>query len=154
VLTDDHRSGDQSLPTDYETFKLTIMRVMCVTLKDFTNGRGIQDIADYMAVGDEFNLICKCVGYGVNDEKFNCYELEGINDVVFDIRNFAIMPEADADQIEDAEREAIVPSPVIESDILSIEEKALAAYFQTYELTGCEVRAAEVYYQMLQNPMP
>lgn len=58
-----------------------------------------------------------------------------------------------ADEIQAAEQEAIVPNPMtVESDALSVEEKALKAYYQVYEVTGDERRAADVYFQMLQNP--
>ena len=63
---------------------------------------------------------------------------------------FAILPEADADEINADEQEAIVPAPMmVESDPLSIEEKALARYYHVYEVTGCEQRAVAAYYETL-----
>jgi hypothetical protein len=68
---------------------------------------------------------------------------------------FAILPSSTADEIDGVDHEAIVPNPiVVESDPLSIEEKALKAYYQVYEVTGDERRAADIYFQMLQNPKP
>lgn len=130
------------------------MKVMCFSYEDFTGGYAVGDIEEYMQIGDEFEVEAECVGYGKNDFAVECYKLKGINHQVFDRRNFAILPEADADEINAAEAEAIVPAPVVESDPLSIEEKALQAYINTYELTGDEHRSAQVYYQTLQNPQP
>lgn len=63
---------------------------------------------------------------------------------------FSVLPSSTIDEIEAAEQEAIVPNPlVVESDPLSVEEKALKAYYQVYEVTGDERRAADIYFQML-----
>lgn len=60
-----------------------------------------------------------------------------------------------ADEIEAAEQEAIVPNPmIVESDALSIEEKALRVYFQVYEITGDEREATTAYWKTIQTPHP
>lgn len=76
------------------------MKVLCITLKDFTNGQAIGESADYMRVGDKFTVITTCIGYGKNDIKVACYDLLELTRTgkVFDQRNFA--PLSDLDETE------------------------------------------------------
>lgn len=99
-------------------------------------------------VGDECTVkaqrLCTC-------GKHDVYDLEEFwLPTGFQIDCFAVLPDADADTINAAEQEALVPNPLqVESDPLSREEKALQAYHQVYELTGCEHRATHAYFETL-----
>jgi hypothetical protein len=98
-------------------------------------------------VGDECTVKaqrpCACGNHDVYD--FEEFHLP----TGFQVDCFAILPEADADDINATEQEAIVPNPIVESDPLSVEEKAIARYYQVLELTNCEQRAVAAYYEVL-----
>jgi hypothetical protein len=123
------------------------MRVLCIAKLEGTIG------ANGPVLTPEVLEECQVTGEGYNEEfgkEHTLYQLAGYpQEVGYQAVAFAILPEADADEINAAEAEAIVPAPVVESDPLSIEESALQAYINTYELTGDEHRAAQVYYEML-----
>jgi hypothetical protein len=128
------------------------MKVMCIEQPEewamiaaFFGG-SFPDVMDECVVKETRRCTC-----GTHD----VYVLDGYYlPCGFDPTCFAILPEADADEIDAAEQEAIVPNPLmVESDPISIEEKAISAYYQVYEITGCERRAAEAYFQTIQNSM-
>jgi len=81
------------------------MRVICVTLEDFTNGQAIGEIAGLMNVGDDFKVIAQCVGYGKNDIEVACYEFAEFRNtnMVFDQRNFAILPDTEPETVTEEE---------------------------------------------------
>lgn len=129
------------------------MKVMC--MESPVEWAAIANLygGSYPQVGDECTVKntrrCKCGKHDVYD--FEEYHFP----TGFQTDCFAVLPSSTADEMQAAEQEAIVPNPmVVESDALSVEEKALKAYYQVYEVTGDERRAAEVYWQMIQNPMP
>lgn len=87
---------------------------MCVSLEDFTKGQAIGYIGNLMDIGDEFTVRAECIGYGKNDCEIPCYELAGFVNVAFDQRNFSVLPEDSADDMDAADHEAIVPNPINE----------------------------------------
>lgn len=127
------------------------MKVMCMeqpkywqNVIAFFGGR-VPQVGDKCSVAETRRCVCG---------KHDLYLLEGYYLVCgFDPKYFAILPEADADEINAAEQEAIVPNPVVESDSRSVEEKAIATYYQVYELTGSEIMAAQAYWNAL-NLLP
>jgi hypothetical protein len=129
------------------------MKVMCMqspvewTIIAAIYGGSVPQVGDECTVKDTRR--CNCGEHDVYEfEEFNLH-------TGFQTDCFGILPSSTADEINAAEQEAIVPNPqLVESDALSVEEKALKAYYQTYEITGDERRAADVYFQMLNNPMP
>jgi hypothetical protein len=110
-------------------------------------GGNVPDITDVCIVVETRKCGCG---------KHDVYELEGYYMASgFDPECFAILPEADADEMNDADREAIVPNPFLQDATpITLEDEALQAYMQVYNLTGCENRAAAAYYQTLNVPMP
>lgn len=122
------------------------MQVMCVAYMAFDN---TQD-EPIPTIGEE--CIVTGQGYGFGDRLF--YQLSGYPvNIGYDACGFAILPEADADEMRDDEHEAIVPTPVTEetNELLKV-ERALRTYFHVYELTGCENRASAAYYESFDNP--
>lgn len=129
------------------------MKVMCVEQPQAWIVLGYLMRFKVPEVGDECTVLdtrlCSCGAHDV-------YDLEGFpSPLGFQTDCFAVMPEADADDINAAEHEAIVPNPMmVESEPLSLDEKALQVYMQVYNITGDENRAAAAYYQTLNVPQP
>lgn len=76
-----------------------MLRVMCITLENFSGCASA--MKDVMNIGDEFNVVGDVMGRGINGITFPCWDLEPwahtVN--VFDKRNFAILPEPDANEL-------------------------------------------------------
>jgi hypothetical protein len=147
VLTDDHSRSHQGLYKNHESLKFTIMKVMCVEQPIAWLALGYLMKYKVPQVGDECTVnntrTCSCGSHDV-------YDLEEFpSPLGFQTECFAVMPEADADDINEIEQEAIVPAPVIEVSPLSREEEAFMSYMNVYQITGDENRAAKVYYEVL-----
>lgn len=122
------------------------MRVICVAHLNNVDAQGSFPVP---SIGEE----CIVTGEGYNPKLSTerLYQLAGYPDNIgYAATGFAILPDTDADEIEAAGQEAIVPNPIIESTPPPpITEVAVAAYHQVYELTGCEQRATAAYFEVL-----
>lgn len=83
------------------------MKVICVTEKDFTAG-GVSESG--IKVGDEHEVVREMIGIDNSGERIPCYKLVAFinTTLVHDQRNFAILPDASADEMQEETREAIV----------------------------------------------
>ncbi len=129
------------------------MKVMCIEQPDTwiiiagLTGNKIPDVGDECTVKNTRR--CRCGQHDV-------YDLEEFpSPLGFQTECFAVMPDVDAYDLNAAEQEAIVPNPFLEDPTPhTIEDKAIQAYMQVYRLTGCENRAADVYYEIINKPQP
>jgi hypothetical protein len=88
------------------------MRVMCITTQTFTTD-AFSATGNDPKVGNEYEVLRECIGYGKNGSETPCYVIAECNpdDCCYDQRNFSILPGIEADEMEEAEQEAIVPHP-------------------------------------------
>lgn len=64
------------------------MKVICTTIKDFTNGQAI--MRGLVEVGSTYTVIDECIGFGKDNTPVACYTLEEFSvEYAFDKRNFA-----------------------------------------------------------------
>lgn len=79
------------------------MTVMCINHQRF--GDTIPYGPEDPQIGDECTVLNICVGYDNDGDEAPCYELEGYgdDDYVYDQRNFAVLPDTTADEMEEEE---------------------------------------------------
>jgi len=78
------------------------MQVLCVTLEDFT-GSGIPLEPGEIEIGSEYTVI--------DVEHFNGlphYHFAERPKFIYDVRNFAVLPDQSADQMQEENKEAII----------------------------------------------
>lgn len=70
------------------------MRVVCIshTCYDWSDTPFGPDDPQ---IGDECEVICECIGYSTNGTEGPCYELEGYDEWVYDVRNFSPLSDLD-----------------------------------------------------------
>jgi hypothetical protein len=74
------------------------MKVICTTIKDFTNGQAIR--LGLCEVGSIYTVTDECIGWGKDNTPVDCYEFEEFGDEhVFDKRNFAPLTGADETEL-------------------------------------------------------
>ncbi len=82
------------------------MRVMCISHERF--GDDLPYGPNDPQIGDECVVIRSCIGYDEKGKGFPSYELKGYVPYLYDQRNFAILPDETADEMQEESREAIV----------------------------------------------
>lgn len=86
-----------------------MLKVICINHARF--GRDTFPYGpDDPQIGDECTVLNMCIGYCKDGSEAPCYELEGYggDEYVYDQRNFATLPDTTADEMQEAEKEAIV----------------------------------------------
>lgn len=83
------------------------MRVMCMNHDDF--GYDCHSWTDSdPQIGSEYEAIRSVIGYDNKGKRVPSYELKGFLEYVYDQRNFATLPDATADEMQEVVHEAIV----------------------------------------------
>lgn len=59
-------------------------------------------------IGDTCEVVSECPGYNDSGLETPCYELAGYGEWVYDQRDFAVLPDASADEMQEECHEAIV----------------------------------------------
>jgi hypothetical protein len=83
------------------------MKVMCVTVADFSGGNAMYKHPD-IKVGDTYTVAGDCVGYGKNGLHVDCYILQEFepSDYAFDKRNFSPLTGVDESELVNTKEES------------------------------------------------
>ena len=84
-----------------------MLRVMCVNHDLFGDAVMPYGPTDPQ-IGDECEVVKEAIGYDNNDKPTPCFDLKGFSRYYYDQRNFATLPDSTADEMQEADQEAIV----------------------------------------------
>lgn len=85
------------------------MKVMLVTQQNFIGNMGYEPASGGPQLCEEYTVITECIGFTRLGAPVKCFMLaEFPEDELYDQHNFAILPDATAEEMEEEVKEAII----------------------------------------------